>query len=145
MFRIASLGLGMALCLLCASVAWALSPFIVFFEKGSVGLTARTALVLDNAVRASRAVPYREVILYGHTDRSGDAEANLALSRRRAEAVRDALLARGMQVETISIEVHGETRPLVETADGVDEPQNRRVEIVVIPACGPFSSPARDC
>ena len=65
-------------------------------------------------------------------------------SGRQDEAL-DALRARRMQVETIRIEAHGEARPLVETADGVDEPQNRRVEIVVIPACGPFSSPARDC
>ncbi|MGH6916532.1 MAG: OmpA family protein, partial [Geminicoccaceae bacterium] len=55
---------------------------------------------------------------------------NQALSERRARNVAQALTQRGIPTTTMQVEGHGETQPRVPTADGVREPQNRRVEIV---------------
>jgi OOP family OmpA-OmpF porin len=68
----------------------------------------------------------------GHTDTSGSNAYNDKLSVRRAEAVRDALVANGVQSGAISLEGRGESDPLVSTADGVPEERNRRVQGVWI-------------
>ena len=67
----------------------------------------------------------------GHADRSGSAQYNQRLSQRRADAVAAELVARGVPRNIIMVSAYGESRPLVPTADGVREPQNRRVEIVL--------------
>jgi outer membrane protein OmpA-like peptidoglycan-associated protein len=118
-----------------ASSALALSPFALFFESGSTRLDARAGAVLDNAARAIREGNIRGVALAGATDRRGSSAANLALGRRRAEAVRDALVARGAPIGIFTIETWGEDRPLVPTADGVSEAQNRLVYIALTAAC----------
>lgn len=114
--------------------AQALSPFIVFFDSG-IRFDARSGATLDNAAHAFRQLNIRGVTLTGATDRRGSSAANLALGRRRAEAVRDAFVARGVPIEIFTIETWGEDRPLVATADGVDEPQNRLVYVVLTAAC----------
>ena len=53
----------------------------------------------------------------------------MALSQRRANAVRDALVREGVQANRIATTARGESQPLVLTPDGVREPQNRRAEI----------------
>lgn len=67
----------------------------------------------------------------GHTDTSGPESYNMALSLRRANAVKDALVHEGVPATSIDATGVGESRPLVPTGDGVREPQNRRAEIVV--------------
>ena len=69
--------------------------------------------------------------MIGHTDSSGDEEFNMALSRRRAESVRDLLVAAGFTPAVIRTTFHGEGNPLIQTADNVHEPINRRVEVIV--------------
>ncbi len=58
----------------------------------------------------------------------------MALSRRRAWRVHDWLVDAGVPDAAITVRYYGEDRPLVETEDGVREPQNRRVEIALEPA-----------
>ena len=67
----------------------------------------------------------------GHADRSGTPQYNQRLSQRRADAVAAELVRRGVPRNAMAIQAFGESRPLVPTADGVREPQNRRVEIVL--------------
>jgi outer membrane protein OmpA-like peptidoglycan-associated protein len=67
----------------------------------------------------------------GHADRSGSDAYNMALSLRRANAVKDQLVREGIAANQIVVVGRGESQPLVPTADGVREPQNRRVEIVL--------------
>jgi outer membrane protein OmpA-like peptidoglycan-associated protein len=67
----------------------------------------------------------------GHTDTSGSAEYNMGLSQRRANVVRDALMQNGVPAGAIVANGVGEQGLLVQTGDGVREPQNRRVEIAV--------------
>ena len=67
----------------------------------------------------------------GNADRSGADGYNQALSLRRAEAVKAVLVRDGVQSSTIVIIAKGETQPLVSTADGAREPQNRNVAISI--------------
>ncbi len=66
----------------------------------------------------------------GHADRSGTEAYNENLSRERAEAVQKALISLGIRMDRIVIDWRGEREPVVDTADGVREQQNRRVEII---------------
>lgn len=103
---------------------------VVFFDTESAELTRQAAMILENFAELLRqsAFPSR-VRLTGHADRAGPPAANLRLSRRRAEAVADFLDARGVLPGRITIVADGEVRPIVETADGVAEAQNRNVVV----------------
>ncbi|GGB78467.1 hypothetical protein GCM10011352_00050 [Marinobacterium zhoushanense] len=72
-----------------------------------------------------------EVLVTGHTDTSGSVKLNDALSKRRAEAVREDLIEIGVKPDTIRTFHKGESEPLIDTGDGVKELRNRRVEINV--------------
>jgi OOP family OmpA-OmpF porin len=71
------------------------------------------------------------IAVTGHTDTSGAPAYNMALSLRRANAVKDALVREGIAAAAIAVTGRGETQLLVQTGDNVKEPQNRRVEIVL--------------
>ena len=111
-------------------------PFIVFFDFDSADIGPAAAVILDNAAAAWRQIPGFSVTLASHTDRSGAANDNLALSQRRANRVRAYLIRHGIPGGAITSEALGESRRLVETPDGVREPQNRRVEISFGPGAG---------
>ena len=64
-------------------------------------------------------------------DRAGASPYNMALSRRRADAVTQGLVARGLCSGLVAFNAFGETRPRVLTSDGLLEPRNRRVEVVI--------------
>jgi outer membrane protein OmpA-like peptidoglycan-associated protein len=110
-----------------------IDPFIIFFDFDSDDINPAAAAILDNAVAAWRQISGFLVMLDGHADRSGAASDNLALSRRRANRVRAYLIGHGVPDGAITTETWGESRALVETPDGVREPQNRRVEISFAP------------
>lgn len=67
----------------------------------------------------------------GHTDTTGATELNQGLSERRAASVSSYLSAQGLPAARTREEGRGEREPLVRTADGVAEPRNRRVDIVI--------------
>jgi outer membrane protein OmpA-like peptidoglycan-associated protein len=72
-----------------------------------------------------------DVVVVGHTDAVGSDAFNDDLARKRAESIRAALLARGLAATDVVAIGRGKRELLVPTADGVAEPRNRRVEIVV--------------
>jgi OOP family OmpA-OmpF porin len=111
-------------------------PFIVFFDWDKDEITPQAAAILDNAAQAYQTTGGASVLLAGHADRSGAADYNVGLSQRRANNVRSYLAGRGVPDGSITTEAFGESRPLVDTADGVREPQNRRVEIRFGPGSG---------
>jgi len=122
--------------LLAAMPAWALSPVIMFFDSGSARITARAAAILDYTVAFIRRADVRAIEITGSTDRAGTDAANLLLSRRRAEAVRDALLGRGLSRHVrIRIVAAAEGQPIVRTEDGVAHPENRNVTILFSSLC----------
>jgi outer membrane protein OmpA-like peptidoglycan-associated protein len=73
-----------------------------------------------------------QVRIEGYTDSQGDAQANLALSRERAEAVRQALLERGVAPARVTAEGMGAERPIADNATAPGRAQNRRVEVYVV-------------
>jgi outer membrane protein OmpA-like peptidoglycan-associated protein len=105
--------------------------FTVFFEWDKSDLTPAALDTIHRAAGAYRSKGGAQINASGHTDRSGPEAYNLALSLRRANSVRDALVADGVRASDISVVGLGESQPLVPTADGVREAQNRRVEIVI--------------
>jgi len=105
--------------------------FLLYFEQGSVQLSAASELVLKQIVEEIASRGAHSLGIYGHSDRTGSDEYNLRLSLQRAEAVRDLLLQRGVDVTVVDLDSHGEGNPLIPTADGVVEPRNRRVEVIV--------------
>ena len=108
-------------------------PFRIFFDWAKPELTRDARATLDEAVAAYRQSPGSRIAIAGHADRSGPARYNDGASRRRAEAVKDWLLERGIPAGAITVSAHGESRPIVPTEDGVREAQNRRVEIRLVP------------
>jgi len=111
-------------------------PYIVFFEWDKSDITPEAAGILDNAISNYQSCGNAQVMLAGHADRSGSASYNVGLSQRRADSVRAYMEGRGIGGSNISTEAFGEGRPRVETADGVRELQNRRVEITYGPGSG---------
>ena len=111
-------------------------PFIVFFDWDRSDITPEAASILDNAAAAYQQTGSANVLLAGNADKSGSDQYNVGLSQRRADAVRAYMVGRGIPDGTISTEAFGESRPLVETADGVREPQNRNVQITFGPGSG---------
>jgi outer membrane protein OmpA-like peptidoglycan-associated protein len=74
--------------------------------------------------------PDQNVVIEGHTDSVGSEEYNLGLSQRRAEAVRMALVERGVRAEHVRAIGKGETSPVASNANTGGRQQNRRVEII---------------
>jgi outer membrane protein OmpA-like peptidoglycan-associated protein len=107
------------------------TSFMVFFDWNSANLSAQALSTLRQAAAADKTQGNAPVTATGHTDRSGLDDYNMALSLRRADAVRNVLGREGVPAAAIATVGKGESQPLVPTADGVREPQNRRVEIVI--------------
>jgi OmpA-OmpF porin, OOP family len=109
-----------------------LGDYLVFFAFDSAELDADARQTVAQAAEAYRRTgDSQQITATGHTDTSGSAEYNLGLSQRRAEAVANELIRLGVPAADIVTVGRGEEDLLVPTADGVREPRNRRVEIVV--------------
>ena len=113
----------------CPPAAVTPGPFLVFFDWDKSLITAEAQAILDRAVEQYQTTGQTTVALAGFADKSGKDDYNVRLSQRRADAVKAYMASKGVPDGSITTEAFGETRPLVETADGVREPQNRRVEI----------------
>lgn len=103
----------------------------VHFAIASDRVTGAEAdLSLQRAARALRDDPARRLLVRGHSDRLGAPRLNLALSRRRAEAVRRVLVAHGAPADRVDVEAVGGAEP----KDRADTPaawaQNRRVQVL---------------
>jgi outer membrane protein OmpA-like peptidoglycan-associated protein len=105
--------------------------YLVFFDWDRDTLTDRARQIIAEAAANSRRVQSTRIEVSGHADRSGSPQYNQGLSLRRANNVAAELVRLGVPRNEIVIQAFGESRPLVPTADGVREPQNRRVEIVL--------------
>lgn len=105
--------------------------YIVYFNLNSAALTPQGHDVVAAAAAAFQQNGRTQIKLTGYTDTSGASRYNLALSRARAETVRRTLIALGVPEADIGVAWEGEADPRVPTPNGVREPQNRRVEILI--------------
>ena len=101
------------------------------FRSGSSQLEPETVAALVQVLTEIRRRDSREILVTGHTDTIGDKEFNMKLSLERAEKVRGYLIQNGVNPKFLSVAYHGKGEPLVPTGDHVDEPRNRRVQVIV--------------
>jgi OmpA-OmpF porin, OOP family len=107
------------------------TSFMVFFDWDRSNLSQQALATIAQAAQAFKTKGSARITATGHTDTSGPENYNMALSLRRANAVKDALVSNGVPANAIAVVGRGEQGLLVPTPDGVREPQNRRVEIVL--------------
>jgi outer membrane protein OmpA-like peptidoglycan-associated protein len=105
--------------------------FRVFFEFDKAVLTRDGERVVREAAETYRRTGAARVEVIGYTDLAGTPQYDEDLSKRRADTVREALAAQGVPAGSINESWRGKQNPLVRTADGVREAQNRRVDIVL--------------
>jgi outer membrane protein OmpA-like peptidoglycan-associated protein len=105
--------------------------FILPFDSAAAALSAQGAAILQAILASIASRATADVSVVGHTDRVADEAFNESLARARAQTVRDALVAGGVDPAIIEASSHGEANLLVPTADEVAEPRNRRVEVTV--------------
>jgi len=107
------------------------ASYLLYFQPGGEQLTDASQAELGKVRQDIAARAASEAMVIGHTDSVGGADGNDRLSLKRAEAVRQLLVDTGIAVDRIEVVGRGERELLVPTGDEVDEPRNRRVEIVV--------------
>ncbi len=105
--------------------------FSLYFMPGGSQLTPESTAELSDVLARAAERPGGEIVVVGHTDRVGSVESNDALSLQRAQAVRQLFIDRGFDPARVDAVGRGEREPLVPTDDEVDEPRNRRTEILV--------------
>jgi outer membrane protein OmpA-like peptidoglycan-associated protein len=105
--------------------------FILYFRENSEDLTAESAALIPEVVRTIKDHSVTAIGIIGHTDTTGNRNANYTLSLGRARRIADLLTSQGINADIAEIESHGEDNLLVKTGDEVREPRNRRVEITV--------------
>jgi iron complex outermembrane receptor protein len=104
--------------------------YLVFFDFNKSDLTPQAVAIVDHAAANAGPAKVTQLTVTGHTDTVGSDAYNMRLSQRRAESVAAQLEKDGIPSSEIEIVAKGKRDLLVPTADGVREPQNRRVQIV---------------
>jgi outer membrane protein OmpA-like peptidoglycan-associated protein len=107
------------------------AEFTLYFVEGKNELTEASKQEVDAVFAEIARRPVPDVLVVGHTDAVGSDQSNDALSRQRAEVIRDGLIRSGIAPENITAYGRGKRELLVPTPDGVAEPRNRRVQIIV--------------
>ena len=107
----------------------AVRMFVVFFDFDKYNLTEQAETIVREAAAEARRQPGVRVMVTGHTDTVGSRAYNQALSERRAQAVKTAMVRAGLDPNEISTVGRNFSDPLVPTGPGIREPQNRRAVI----------------
>jgi len=105
--------------------------FMVYFLSGSDDFTEESKAAITSLMDELKQRPSPEVTVIGHTDRVGGDDQNDTLSLQRAGRMKELLVGMGVPADSIDTAGRGSREPLVDTAEGVDEPRNRRVEVNV--------------
>ncbi len=98
----------------------------ILFSNGSDTLDPASGSVLDEIARQLGELEAMTIVVHGHTDSYGNDDNNLALSQQRADAVKDALIERGVNDESLTAVGHGESEPIIVDGDE-DHAASRRV------------------
>lgn len=114
-----------------AALAGEEQAYVVFFAWDDATITPVGRTALEQVAEAYHSGGSAKIVLAGHADRSGTDAYNMKLSEARARNAAAELVKMGVPQEAMDVTWYGETRPRVPTADGVREPQNRRVEFTL--------------
>jgi outer membrane protein OmpA-like peptidoglycan-associated protein len=112
----------------------------VLFDTAQASVKPGAAPTMDRLAKFMTDYPQRKVMIEGHTDSRGSDDYNVQLSQRRAGAVRDALVMRGIDSGRIQAIGLGEAYPIASNDTAAGMQQNRRVEIVISDEAGQFPS-----
>jgi OOP family OmpA-OmpF porin len=104
---------------------------IIYFKSGSAALTGESLRSVQEILEAINSEKSNNIMVLGYTDTVASAGYNRKLSQQRAKSVADVLVSKGVGRAMIEVEYYGKEKLLVPTPDGVSEPKNRRVEIIV--------------
>ena len=107
------------------------ASFTLYFVEGKDEFTEQSKQDVYRILSEIAKRPVPDVLVVGHTDTVGTVQANDVLGQQRADIVRVALMRLGVVADDIRAISRGKRAPAVPTADGVAEPLNRRVEIIV--------------
>jgi len=105
--------------------------YILYFRTGLTELDPMSQGNLADAIAAAKRSANVDISVVGHADATGSDAYNATLSLKRAQTVRDALVAAGARSDVIEIAYHGANNPLVPTPRGVPQLRNRRVEVTI--------------
>jgi OOP family OmpA-OmpF porin len=103
----------------------------VLFDSAKTAIKPDGARILDRLAADMKANPGKRVELEGHTDSFGTDQYNQDLSERRAAAVKDYLVKKGVEASRISARGFGSTKPIAEGKSSQSNAKNRRVEVKV--------------
>jgi outer membrane protein OmpA-like peptidoglycan-associated protein len=103
----------------------------VLFDVGEANLKPGAKRAIDNLAQFMQQHPQRNVAIEGFTDSTGSEQYNEILSERRAQAVKDALVARGIAPNRISARGYGEAFPVATNDTPAGRQLNRRVEVAI--------------
>ncbi len=104
----------------------------VLFETNKADLLPGAMRSIDKLAAFLKSYPNRKVLIEGHTDSRGSEAYNLKLSQKRANAVKEALIERGIDPSRIIAKGYGEAYPVASNLTAAGRQQNRRVEIVIL-------------
>ena len=102
------------------------------FETNRSQIRPDQRAALDRAIAIIKANPTLRIRLDGHTDDTGESTYNLSLAQRRAEAVRDYMVAQGIDPQRLTIRSFGASRPIADNASASGRSANRRVELSIL-------------
>jgi outer membrane protein OmpA-like peptidoglycan-associated protein len=114
-----------------------LSGSVLFATNRSDLLPSAQAKLAEVGTALTKQDVESKITVEGHTDSQGQATYNQDLSQRRAQSVRDFLVSRGIASDRVTAQGFGLTRPIADNASPEGRANNRRVEIVVLPASSP--------
>ncbi|MFM7724283.1 MAG: OmpA family protein, partial [Bacteroidota bacterium] len=102
------------------------------FELGKDVILAGSFASLDELAVVLGKKPTWKLQISGHTDNVGDDDSNLILSKKRAEAVKNYLITKGIATERLMVEYFGETKPVADNTTSEGRAKNRRVEMKIV-------------
>lgn len=105
--------------------------FIIYFHTNTTSMVPESRKTMEAIMKA---ITHRKAILIsisGHTDASGSDKLNEKLARNRSQSISAMLIQNGVDSSRLAVTSHGKGNQLVVTPDGVSEPLNRRVEVIV--------------
>lgn len=101
----------------------------ILFDTGKASFKKETDQVLQAMVAIFKQYPQADFAIEGHTDSVGSKKTNQALSERRANAVRDYLIANGISADRLTAAGYGEDSPIASNSTRAGRKENRRVEV----------------